>query len=501
MFVKGKKYKYEYVIVFIFTMLIESILIFCIVLFLYLHIHFHLKRSNDLEVYEIDQPSKQRLEEVCDIRQPTTFEYYNEQLLNQLSYQAIHNSYRAFDVNIRDVSKTPMSGGSSSTNTDDATNRQKGTDNDFVLYIPIALKIAHEVLKNDTEMKYVSENNADFIDETGLIKTFQLNDDFLRPYMVSKCMYDIFMASTNTITPLRYDVNYRNYLLVTQGSIRVMLIPPKDTRYLYPINDYDVFEFRSPVNPWKVQPEYQDDFDKIKTLEVELYQGMVMFIPAYWWYSIKFIGSETSVCSFKYRTYMSTLSIAPQIVMSGLQHMNTKRDTLEKRVIGKQQLQRNTLTQSSSTAAATTTRPTMNSNTSSSSNSAVTTQRQEYTPSIEDQYLPKSLRGNSNNPYSIMNSMTETIPKKGDNVSMIPNVSKPDDDDAHIPTMNMSSGATAASIALASATTSLTSSIGDANAPPITTTQPVESGTLVASVPIADYKSTEKEVTLTTTNL
>jgi hypothetical protein len=483
-------------------MLIESILIFCIVLFLYLHIHFHLKRSNDLEVYEIDQPSKQRLEEVCDIRQPTTFEYYNEQLLNQLSYQSIHNSYRAFDVNIRDVSKTPMSGGSSSTNTDDATNRQKGSDNDFVLYIPIALKIAHEVLQNDTEMKYVSENNADFIDETGLIKTFQLNDDFLRPYMVSKCMYDIFMASTNTITPLRYEVNYRNYLLVTQGSLRVMLIPPKDTRYLYPITDYDIFEFRSPVNPWKVQPEYQDDFDKIKTLEVELYQGMVIFIPAYWWYSLKFIGSETSVCSFKYRTYMSTLSIAPQIVMSGLQNMNTKRDTLEKRVIGKQQLQRNTLTQTSSTAAtaAAATRPTMNTNTSSGNNSTVATQRPEYTPSIEEQYLPKSLRGNSNNPYSIMNSMTETIPKKGDNVSMNPHVSNPDDN-THIPSMITSSGATAASIALASATTSLTATIGDANTQPITIMQPAESVTLLASVPIADYKSTEKEVTLTTTNL
>jgi len=68
MFVKRKKYKYEYVIVFIFTMIIVSILVFCIVLFLYLHIQFHLKRSNDLEVYEIDQPSKQRLEEVCDMK-------------------------------------------------------------------------------------------------------------------------------------------------------------------------------------------------------------------------------------------------------------------------------------------------------------------------------------------------------------------------------------------------------------------------------------------------
>lgn len=464
-------------------MLIESILIFCIVLFLYLHIHFHLKRSNDLEVYEIDQPSKQRLEEVCDIRQPTTFEYYDEQILSQLSYQAIHASYRAFDINIRDVSKTPMA---NNMNNDDPKGRQKEGDNEFVLYIPVALKIAHEVLKNDTEMKYISENNGDFIEETGLIKTFQLNDEFFRPYMVSKCMYDIYMASTNTITPLRYEVNYRNYLLVTQGSIRVMLIPPKDTRYLYPITDYDIFEFRSPVNPWKVQAKYQDDFDKIKTLEVDLYQGMAMFIPAYWWYSIKFTGSETSVCSFKYRTYMSTLSIAPQIVMSTLQHMNTKQDTLEKRVIGKQEFQRKTSTTPTNIKTQSTT----------NSGSHVTASAPtEYTPSIEQQYLPKSLRGTNNNPYSIMNAMTELVNKTGGDAINVPNVPKPDD--AHVP----STVAAAAAVALASATSSpvmttpTVTSTASAD-PSISSTSPPESVTLLASVPVAEYASTQKEVTI-----
>ena len=38
-----------------------TVLIFCIVLFIYIHITFHLKVSDDLEVYEIDQPSKDKL--------------------------------------------------------------------------------------------------------------------------------------------------------------------------------------------------------------------------------------------------------------------------------------------------------------------------------------------------------------------------------------------------------------------------------------------------------
>ena len=373
-------------------MIVISIFIFCIVLFLYLHVHFHLKRSNDLEVYEIEQPSKQRLEEVCDIRQPTTFEFYNEQLLTQLSYQSIHTNYRAFDIHIRDVSKTP----SSQTREDKTKIQQKGTEHDPVLYIPVTFKIAHEVLKTDTDTKYFSEHNADFIDETGLIKIFQLNDEFLRPYMVSTCMYDILMASTGTTTPLRYEVNYRNYFLVTQGRVKILLIPPKDTRYLYPISDYDILEFRTPVNPWKVQPEYQDDFDKIKTLEVELFQGMAMFIPAYWWYSIQFIVHETSVCSFKYRTHMNTISIAPQLIMNVLQNMNTKRDTLEKRAFIKNKFQETTIVGNNNSG-------------DTSSTLAAGYSEPEYSPSIEDQYLPKSLRGSNSNPYNIMNAMNENV--------------------------------------------------------------------------------------------
>ena len=58
--------------------IIFSMIIFCLVLFLYLHIFFHLKTSNDLEIYEIEQPSKDKLEEICDLRQPVRFDYNSE---------------------------------------------------------------------------------------------------------------------------------------------------------------------------------------------------------------------------------------------------------------------------------------------------------------------------------------------------------------------------------------------------------------------------------------
>ena len=53
--------------------IIIGFVIFFLVLFIYLHVLFHLKTSNDLEIYELDEISKEKLEEICDLRQPVIF--------------------------------------------------------------------------------------------------------------------------------------------------------------------------------------------------------------------------------------------------------------------------------------------------------------------------------------------------------------------------------------------------------------------------------------------
>jgi hypothetical protein len=286
-----------------------AILIFCIVLFLYLHIYFQLKTSNDLEVYEIEQPSKDKLEEICDLRQPVIFDYQNDSLLESCKINTVAEHYSAFDVKLRNV---------------------KELDENTDLHIPITLKVALSLFNSDKDSKYIIEKNNDFLEETGLIKNFKYNDAFLRPPMVSNCFYDLVSASHNTETPLQYNVNYRNFYLVTHGKIKIKLIPPKSARYLYPTDDYENFEFRSPLNPWEIQRQYKADFDKIKTLEIELTPGKIVYIPAYWWYSVKFMEPLTSVCVFKYRTYMNTVAILPKLCMKTLQRQNTKREIVKK---------------------------------------------------------------------------------------------------------------------------------------------------------------------------
>jgi hypothetical protein len=292
--------------------IIYILLIFCIVLFLYLHVYFQLKTSNDLEIYEIDYPSKDKLEEICDLRQPILFNFQNERILESCQRNNILDTYGAFDVKIRNIKQA-----------------EKDSDTDTNLYVPLAFSNALKVVREDNEAKYLVENNADFLEETGLLKSYKYNDVFLRPYMVSQCSYDFQIAAEKTQTPFRYELNYRNYLLVTEGSVKIKLAPPKSSKYLYTNNDYENFEFTSLINPWQVQSKYKADFDKIKCLDICMQKGQILFLPAYWWYSIEY-GKETSVSTFKYKTYMNTIAILPKLVMKFLQNQNVKNNTVER---------------------------------------------------------------------------------------------------------------------------------------------------------------------------
>jgi len=285
-----------------------AIFIFCVVLFLYLHIYYHLKTSNDLEVYTIERPSKNKLEEICDLRQPVVFEFSNERLLESCNLANLDDNYGAFDIKLRDI---------------------QNKDDNSSLYLPFLFKEALKVFQNDKDSKYITENNGDFLEETAAIKNFRYNDSFLRPPMVSKCIYDIWSGSIGAQTPLRYNLEYRTFLYITSGKAKLKLIPPHSAKYLNTEKDYDNFEFRSQINPWNVQNEYKADFDKVKVLDLDIVPGYIIFIPAYWWYSIEY-DELSSICVFKYRTFMSALSTLPQTLMSYLQKQNIKREIAKK---------------------------------------------------------------------------------------------------------------------------------------------------------------------------
>ena len=75
-----------------------TIFVFCLILFFYLHIYYHLKTSDDLEVYTLNSPSKDKLEEICSIRQPVLFRYSNRDIFQQFNLSSLKKNQGVFDV-------------------------------------------------------------------------------------------------------------------------------------------------------------------------------------------------------------------------------------------------------------------------------------------------------------------------------------------------------------------------------------------------------------------
>ena len=276
---------------------LAGIAVFCTILFVYLHVFFHLKTSDDLEVYEIDRPSKEKLEEICDLRQPVLFPLEASALHGVASLGMAEASYGAFDVHMRPCG--PPAG--------EAT--------------AVDLKTCRRIV--EAGGAYLSESNADFLEETGLVKSMRGADGFLRPSMVANCDYDVMYGGKGACTSLRYSKEYRNYFSVLEGRVRVKLSPPRSSRYFFPMADYSEFRFESPVDAWAPQSQYVADAEKARYLEVDMRPGECLFIPARWWHSIRF-EETASVAVFRYRTYMSAISLAPELFIGALQSLNVR---------------------------------------------------------------------------------------------------------------------------------------------------------------------------------
>ena len=281
-----------------------DITIFLIVLFIYLHVYYHLKSSNDMEIYTLDEPIKNKLEEICNIKQPLKFNY-NDKGLNTCNIHYFETYNTKGDIKIRDT-------------------MDKNQDNQ--LFLPFELKEGAHVLKEDKKSRFITEQNGDFINNIECKKDFINMDKFLKPPMTLKTYHDFYAGSIGSNTPLRYSIDYRNFFYVSSGKITLKLIPPIDSTYLDEQKNYDVMEFSSPINPWNVSDEHKTNFNNVNHMDIELTQGDIIYIPAYWWYSIKY-EELSSVCVFKYRTFMNSIAIFPELILSFFQGQNIKHKT------------------------------------------------------------------------------------------------------------------------------------------------------------------------------
>jgi len=280
-----------------------NILVFMIVLLIYLHIFYHLKVSNDLEIYEHDITNKNNLEEILNLRQPVVMNYNRQNLDTIFTIDNIHKNYNNYEINVR----------------------KNNMNNDLVdKNTVVTIDLLKNLFENDN--KYYSESNSNFIDKSNLTHELEYNDVILKPPMSSETKYDLLLGGSDTSTKFKYDLNFRHFLYASDGNINVTLSPPINTKNMELYKDYYNFEYISSINPYLKEDEMK--MKSISKVSITLKKGQLLFIPAYWWYSIQFNNSV--VLAFKYKTYMNQLTILPEYIMSLMQRQNIKKKTQNK---------------------------------------------------------------------------------------------------------------------------------------------------------------------------
>jgi len=161
-----------------------------------------------------------------------------------------------------------------------------------------------------------------------LKKKFQSVDRILKPSFSVNTRYDLWFGAKNTVTPLRYHTDSRQFLCITNGKIRIKMTHWKSTKYLHPYKDYEKYEFCSPVHPHNPDKSYQFDFDKTNFMEFDVKEGYMLYIPPYWWYSISYLDEpNTYVSSITYNSLVNCLSNSWDLSLYFLQQQNIKQKT------------------------------------------------------------------------------------------------------------------------------------------------------------------------------
>ncbi len=307
-----------------------GLVVFLCILFLYVHVTSLWKCSNDMEVYEADFESANQLQEICQVKQPVLFHIDGREagvFLDKFRAAAMEK-YDHYDVAVKE--RADYFRNAERFATVDPTTADLAVDS-----LALSFRSARRLLAMDKRAQFFTEGNTGFLEESGLLPLAQSMDVYLKPPLSAYAKYDLMMGSPGANTPLRYRLETHQYFVVTSGKIRVKLCPPKYSKTLPLVKDYEHYEFWSPVPPpfdpvaTENAPASNHPFaqvlHKTKFLDVAVARGQVLFVPAYWWYSVQFSGNaDTTVAHFVYDTVVNIAAQANHWALYYLQQNNIK---------------------------------------------------------------------------------------------------------------------------------------------------------------------------------
>jgi len=277
-------------------------IVFFLCLFLYLHITAHFRKGEDLELFETDYTGVETLQDSCNLLQPLLIVGIKS-VRSLPSLETLMEGNTSYNGGLRDFHTWKNGDGVLSADL---------VDSMMPTHLPMSGVLG--ILSSDTQKRYVSEGNVEFLEESGYYKKLRKwGEEHLAPRFTLWTKMDVWLGSSSACTPLRHHTFYRQFLIPRgtsgKGVVTVKLSPWKSRKYLKPIHNDLGMETISPIVPWGVAREDQtEEREKLKFLEVIVPEGRVLYIPPYWWYSIEFPGSDIVVYSYTYISPMNWLA-------------------------------------------------------------------------------------------------------------------------------------------------------------------------------------------------
>lgn len=263
----------------------QIIIIIIVLLFIVINVKYNLKVNNQLTILQLNNPSKNILEENLNIKSPTviTNSMNNWEDLPLFSPEELSKIKVSVDLKLN----TTIS-------------EQQKTD----LVVTPSKEFFKWLLANEdkepSQKFYLSENDQ-------LLKDFNLYQQFdkfanyyLSPMSVGKS-YPVWIGCTGTKTGIHWDPEYRNIICQLYGTKKVYLFSPEQSKYMYPSNKYDNGGVVSSVDFWNIDQKKFPDFNKAQFMEIILHPGQMLFIPKYWWHACE---NMTSCVSIGIRSYI-----------------------------------------------------------------------------------------------------------------------------------------------------------------------------------------------------
>ncbi len=263
----------------------KVIIIIIILILIFINIRYNLKVNNQLTILQLNNPSKNILEDNLNLKSPTVI----TNSMTKWDDLELFSPQKLSERNIKIELKLNTT-----------ISEQQKTD----LVITSSTEFLKWILANENRepsQKFYLSENEQFLRDFDLYQSFdKFANYYLSPMSIGKS-YPVWIGTKGTKTGIHWDPEYRNIICQLYGTKKIYLFSPEQSKFMYPSDKYDNGGIASSVDFWNIDQQKFPDFNNTQYMEIILHPGQMLFIPKYWWHACE---NMTTCVSIGIRSYI-----------------------------------------------------------------------------------------------------------------------------------------------------------------------------------------------------